>query len=95
MTAIQYPTLKAQKLHQATGVERIFSMGALRYFSKFIQGEEVVKFDFYHLKLKKHPFFLKISKLCGDQAPCPPSDVHAPGFKKSYWLAKMLKIKAK
>jgi len=59
----------------AMGVGRIFSMGALGDFSKFLQGvPKVVKFVFSHLKLRKLPFFAKKIQNPGGKAP--PSDTY-------------------
>ena len=54
------------------GVGRIFSKGGQQgIFPKFFQGgPKVVKFDFSHLKLRKQPFLLKISKARGPWPPC-------------------------
>jgi len=56
----------------AMGVGRIFSMGALGDFSKFLQGvPKVVKFVFSHLKLRKLPFLQKKFKIQGARLPLP------------------------
>jgi len=44
-------------------------MGVGRFFSR--GWPKVVKLDFSHLKLKKQPFLLNISKSRGAKTPCP------------------------
>ena len=51
--------------------------GPLGYFCKFFpEGSKVVKFVFYHSKLKRQPVLLKIFKSSGACPPWPLSDVH-------------------
>jgi len=49
------------------GVGRIFSRGSTRgFFQNFSRkGAKVVKFSFYHSKLKKQPFCTEIFKILG------------------------------
>jgi len=61
------------------GVGTIFSRGGTRgFFQNFSKGgAKVVKFVFFHSKLKKQPFLLKMSKSRGARSPLPtPSGVH-------------------
>jgi len=54
-------------------IGRIFSrVGAPReFFQNFSRGGEMVKFVFYHSKLRKQPFFATIFIFQGGQAPLP------------------------
>jgi len=52
--------------------KEFFQRGTSGLFQKFFcGGPKVVKFDFYHSKLRKQRFLLKFSNSC------PPSDTHA------------------
>jgi len=51
------------------GVGKILSRGAFQ--KVFLGGPKVVKFVFYHSKLRKQPFLLKFSNSC------PHTDTHA------------------
>jgi len=61
------------------GVGRKFSRGLLVDFFKSFStgGEKVVKFGYYHSKLRKQRFLLKFSNSCHS------SDTHMPVCRKS------------